>query len=197
MQGDTHEPVAERLVDDQLAPVLDLGSGQGRLGGLLPDSTGWFGLDSSPTQLADSVRRPVVLGEASALPFPDHTFGAVAALWVLYHLVDVPLALAEARRVLRPGGLFVACTSARDNDPELIAGYPPTTFDAEEAAELVASTFGEVEVQRWDDRLVLLPDTDAVVRYARSHLLPAEVAEAVTAPLWLTKRGCLVWARRA
>jgi hypothetical protein len=97
--------------------------------------------------------------------------------------------------VLRPGGLFVACTSSRRNDPELTDGYPATGFDAEEAGSIVSTVFGEVRVESWDARMTYLPDRDAVVRYCRSHLLPRSAADAVTPPLWLTKRGCLVFAR--
>ena len=45
------------------------------------------------------------------LPFGDEAFDVVAALWMLYHVPDVDRALAEIRRVLRPGGLFVAVTN--------------------------------------------------------------------------------------
>jgi SAM-dependent methyltransferase len=119
-------------------------------------------------------------------------------LWMLYHL-DCPLdAISEAKRVLRRGGLFVACTSSRSNDPELVPnGYPRTTFDAEEAGDLVADVFGasNTEIERWDTPLVHLRDRDEVAAYALSHLLSASTVEAVRPPLTLTKRGCLVWAR--
>ena len=45
------------------------------------------------------------------LPFGDESFDVVAALWMLYHVADVDKALAQIRRVLRPGGLFVAVTN--------------------------------------------------------------------------------------
>ncbi len=102
--------------------------------------------------------------------------------------------------MLRRGGLLAACASSRSNDPELASdGYPRTTFDAEEAAEIVAQVFGSanVEVERWDAPLVRLSDRHEVAAHARSHLLDASVAEFVDPPLTLTKRGCLVWARRA
>lgn len=192
--GDVHEPVAGRLAEEGLVPVLDLGCGQGRLAELLVAD--WVGVDASPTQLADCEARPVVRADANALPFRGGSFGGVAALWVLYHLdrpVDV---LREVARVLRPGGTFVACTSSRRNDPELVDSYPATTFDAEEAADIVARVFGEVEVERWDDPLTVLPDRNALIAYARSHHLPAAVVDRVATPVTLTKRGCLVWAKR-
>jgi hypothetical protein len=44
--------------------------------------------------------------------------------------------------------------------------------------------------------MVILHDREEVAAYARSHSIPPQVAEAVEAPITLTKRGCLVWARR-
>ncbi len=190
--GDAHEPVARRIVDEELAPVLDVGGGQGRLESLLP--AGWPAIvvDRSPTQLADAPS-PNVRADASVLPVRDASVCAVTALWMLYHLDDPVRAIAEAARVLRPGGLFVASTSSRTSDPELTDGYPPTPFDAEEAPAIVAAVFGKVQVERWDAPMTLLSDRDAVLRFCRSHLLPPEAADRVTPPVWLTKRGCLVY----
>ena len=114
--GDVHAPVARRIVDEDLAPVLDIGGGQGYLATLLP--TGWPStvVDHSATQVADSPH-PKVRADASFLPVRDRCVGAVTALWMLYHLDDPASAIAEAARVLRPGGLFVASTSSRANDP--------------------------------------------------------------------------------
>ena len=135
-----------------------------------------------------------MLGDASHLPFPSGTLAAIAALWMLYHLEDPVVAIAEARRVLRPGGVFFASTTSRTNDPELTNSYPPTSFDAEEAPELVASVFGKssIEVITWDAPLVRLQDREAVALYLRSHHLPAGTVERVRTPLTLTKRGCLI-----
>jgi SAM-dependent methyltransferase len=194
LAGDVHEMVAERIVASGLAPVLDVGSGRGRLREVLPDAWPWIGIDSSRTQLDGDRSGAVVLGDGARLPFAPDTFGAVAALYMLYHLDDPTVAIAEARRVLRPGGVFFACTRARNSDPELTDGYPPTTFDAEEAPDLVADVFAKqaVEVISWDGPLLRLPDREAIRRYARTHYLPAAVADRVSAPLTLTKRGCLV-----
>jgi SAM-dependent methyltransferase len=193
--GDVHERVAAIITGEGAAPTLDVGGGDGRLEKCLPADWPSIILDNSPTQLVAAPDRKL-LGDAVALPVRHGIAGSVAMLWMLYHLDQPVRAVEEARRVLRPGGLFVACTSSRRNDPELTGGCPATGFDAEEAGSIVSMVFDEVSVESWDAKLTYLPDRDAVLRYCRSHVLPASAAERVTPPLWLTKRGCLVIARR-
>jgi SAM-dependent methyltransferase len=64
---------------------------------------------------AAGVEIDVALGDARRLDLPDQAFDAVLLLGPMYHLQDVAeraTCLAEARRVLRPGGvLFVAAIS--------------------------------------------------------------------------------------
>jgi SAM-dependent methyltransferase len=196
--GDVHEVVAARIIARRLRPVLDVGSGRGRLRGVLPADWPVTGIDSSRTQVSADPSATVLLGDAAHLPFPPRMFGAVAALYMLYHLDDPTVAIAEARRVLVPGGSFFACTRARTSDPELTDGYPPTTFDAEEVPDVVAAVFGKeaLEVISWDGPLLKLPDQEAIKRYLRTHYLPASLTEQLTPPLTLTKRGCLVIAVR-
>ena len=178
-------------------PVLDVGCGEGRLASSLGGAVRWVGVDSSPAQLAANPYRPVVLADMRALPFRDGAFAEVAHLWCLYHLDDPRPAIAEAARVLRPGGRYFACTAARDNDPEIMPeGYPPSSFDAEEAAGIVASAFDEVEAERWDGKFFPLRTREEVRAYCRHNYIPAERAEAADAPLWLTKRGVLIRAEK-
>jgi hypothetical protein len=142
---------------------------------------------------------PNLAGRRSVAALAAGPADAVTMLWMLYHVDEPRAALAEARRILRRGGVVAACTSSRRNDPELVPeGYPATNFDAEEAADVVADVFGasNVDVQRWDEPAVELLDRADVAAYARSHLVDPEVAERVRPPVMLTKRGCLVWARR-
>lgn len=110
------------LVDGQR--VLDLGCGRGRhlhalywheraldVTGLDLDFAdlgaaidGFFELPPPP----ETPPRTAVftVGDAGRLPFADASFDAVICSEVLEHLPDVPLALSEIDRVLKPGGKF-------------------------------------------------------------------------------------------
>jgi SAM-dependent methyltransferase len=185
--------LAERLAVEGLAPVVDVGCGDGRLADELParwpvvgvDIDGWAGVD--------------VLADGAALPIRRGGCGAVAALWVLHLLDDPSAAVREAHRVLRAGGRFASCTTARDDSPELLAHLPPqpaTTFDAEEAPALVASVFDDVEVIRWDGAGEHLPTRAAVAAHLVARDVDPSFADSIPAPLTVTRRGVLVWARR-
>lgn len=191
---DVHEMIAPELS----GRVLDAGCGDGRLASLIEGHVTWIGVDSSRTQLDTNPYRPVVLADMRALPFCDGAFDAVTHLWCLYHLEDPTLAIREARRVLRDGGRYYASTAARDSDPELLPeGYFPTSFDAEEAASIVGMVFKEVQPERWDGIFFPILTREELRAYCRHNLIPAERAETAALPLWLTKRGLLVRARKS
>ncbi len=105
--------------------VLDDGCGSGsyvepvraRLG-----RGGWFiGSDLSPGMLRDaaaefpSARLDLVNADAMTLPLPSACCDLVLANHMLFHVPVIEQALAEVRRVLRPGGHLVATTNARDS----------------------------------------------------------------------------------
>jgi SAM-dependent methyltransferase len=89
---------------------LDLGCGGGLYFDVLA-ATGRtvVGLDRSADQLriARGRSRQIVRGDAAALPFADGTFPAVATLWISTDVDDFAVVLAEASRVLVPGGRLV------------------------------------------------------------------------------------------
>jgi methionine biosynthesis protein MetW len=92
---------------------LDVGCGDGRsIGLLLRDCVGsYLGVDVSEAAVASSrelgldARR---ISDAGELPFEDDSFDAVVCLEVLEHLFAPHEAAAEALRVLRPGGTYIA-----------------------------------------------------------------------------------------
>ncbi len=73
--------------------------------------------------LAAARRAPVPIrvvdGTAEALPAPDTAVDAVVASLVLCTVQDLDRALAEARRVLRPGGTLRFFEHVRGEDPRL------------------------------------------------------------------------------
>ncbi len=115
--------------------VLDVGCGPGtitidlaRL--VAPGSV--VGIDNEPAPLeparADAQRQGVGnvsfdVGDVYQLDYPDDTFDVVHAHQILQHLAEPVAALAEMRRVCKPGG-YVA---ARDGDFATLTWYPPET----------------------------------------------------------------------
>jgi arsenite methyltransferase len=95
--------------------VVDVGSGPGYLLVSMGDAVGpggaVHGVDPSPAMNALAQARAgdrywvhITEGDALALPLPDRTVDAAVSTQVLEYVIDVPAALAELRRVLRPRG---------------------------------------------------------------------------------------------
>lgn len=95
--------------------VLDLGCGDGNYTGPIADQTGAaIGLDSSlamlrsgRTRLGQRTDICWVQAEAASLPFRQASFDVVISVTVLCFAGDPSALLAEAFRVLRPGGRIV------------------------------------------------------------------------------------------
>lgn len=101
------------------ARILELGAGGGHLGAQLTDM-GFRNLtlsDFTATTL-DTIRSrlpdvELVSADASSLPFEAESFEVVITTDVIEHLPDVEPHLAEVRRVLVPGGLYLLKTPNR------------------------------------------------------------------------------------
>jgi len=99
--------------------VLDLGSGTGDLAvELLRAGAGRVvGADVAAVMLrrgaAKAQEMAPVLADGQRLPFRDGAFDAAATAFTLRNIPDLPAALAEVRRVLRPGGRFAALDLTR------------------------------------------------------------------------------------
>ena len=89
--------------------TLDLGSADGPSASWLRDAVArTVSLDIDPRGLGSDG----VCGSALALPFADETFETVSAFDVIEHCDPESQALAEVRRVLKPGGRFVMSVPA-------------------------------------------------------------------------------------
>lgn len=104
--------------------------------------------------------------DAQSIPYPDQHFEAVIANHMLYHVPDRPKALAEIRRVLKPGGRLFATTIGEKHLQELLSlpyRFDPqhavdqlmvsSEFSLESGPEQLQSFFTEVKVQRYPDSL--------------------------------------------
>src|SRR5438093_720553 len=142
----------------QLPPrsrILELGCGDGGLwlknAERIPAAWAITLSDFSPGMLRDvrnnlkAVERQFryAVSDAQAIPFVDGHFDAVIANHMLYHVPDRPRALAEIRRVLRPGGRLFAATNGGRHMRELhewiqaiVPDLPPVTERWTEAFSL-------------------------------------------------------------
>jgi SAM-dependent methyltransferase len=102
--------------------VLEVGVGTGLLALRLHDvGIPVSGLDLSAPMLAKLVEKaggappfPLVLGDATTMPFADRAFGAAYLRWVLHLIPGWRAALAEMARVVRPGGVLLLSLGAFD-----------------------------------------------------------------------------------
>jgi ubiquinone/menaquinone biosynthesis C-methylase UbiE len=154
--------------------VLDVATGTGNTAfALAPLVARVTGLDLTPEMLAEARRlkweRGVanagwVLADAGALPFEAETFDLYTARAAPHHFEDLPVALSEAARVLRPGGraCFVDCSppaEVRDLLHEVEVGRDPShvlSRTVEEWTELLEGAGFVVEAARrreldWDN----------------------------------------------
>ena len=166
------------------ARVLDAGCGTGRLAAELADSGAArvWGVDASPEMLAVAREKTRRAGfkeaRLEALPFTNGWFDAAVA-WLVVHLVTRPEALAELRRVLRPGGRLAVVTF----DPEHFSGFWLNRYfpsleaidrarfpDAETlAGELRRAGFAEIRLLRLSQTASLERD-DALRRIRGRHI---------------------------
>ena len=142
-----YSPRLFELVPDPGDRTLDLGCGEGRVSrDLAARGHRVTAVDGSPTLLAaareaqDDVE--FLLADAADLPFSDETFDLAVAYNVLMDVQDMPGAIHEVARVLRPGGRFCASVThpladagkfeAREPDaPFIVRGsyFGPRRFD--------------------------------------------------------------------
>lgn len=170
--------------------VLDIGCGNGLYLAVLR-SRGHRGavygadlsagiLPSARTLAGDT---PLLVADAQALPFATNSVDVTLAMHMLYHVPDRALAIAELRRVLRPGGVALVVTNAdahmRELDDLIVECAAAATgierapigsailFKMEGGAPELGATFGSVTAHHFESELVV-DAIPPVVAYARS-----------------------------
>jgi len=128
--------------------VLDLGCGVGHSFELLaPRET--VGVDIAEDALAGQ-DRPTIVADMRALPLESASFDSVLSVQSIEHVPDPERIVAEARRVLAPGGTAVFVTPNRltfGRPDEIIDPYHHVELDEDELRALCRSGFDEVDVQ--------------------------------------------------
>ena len=109
--------LANRLAAQPFSRVLEIAAGTGvvtrALASALSERTAIVATDLNPAMIDRAAKvgtkRPVEWRQADAmqLPFPDATFDAVVCQFGAMFFPEKPRAFAEARRVLRRGGIFI------------------------------------------------------------------------------------------
>jgi len=109
--------LANRLASRSVTRVLEVAAGTGvvtrALAVALPDKVSIVATDLNQAMLdqasAVGTKRAVEWRQADAmqLPFPDRTFDAVVCQFGVMFFPDKSKAFLQARRVLRPGGVFI------------------------------------------------------------------------------------------
>ena len=167
-------------------PLLEIGCGGGANLHHLAARPGSLGIDFSAARLRqarEELRRVgFVRGDAGALPVRDAAFEAVLVRDVLHHVTDRGAVLAEAARVLRPGGCLAVLEPNRWS-PLILA---QTALVPEERGALAS------DAARLAHELGAAGFVDVTVRHAQ----PLPLARALTHPrLRLVGLGRLAAAR--
>ena len=126
-------PLRERVIGAAEGRVLEIGIGSGlNLPLYGPSVRMVIGLEPAPELLrmardrAAAARVPVELLEASAqtVPLESHSIDTVVTTWTLCTIPDAQRALAELRRVLRPGGALLFVERGRAPEPRRALAGP-------------------------------------------------------------------------
>src|SRR5512143_481119 len=181
------------------ASLLEMGCGHGLLwkenASRIP--AGWrITLSDLSSGMLDAAwRNLVVTGrafqfkeiDAQAIPYEAETFEAVVANHMLYHVPDRPKAIAEIKRVLKPGGKLFATTVGAHHMKEMMDWYRQVhisrtwesmanPFVLENGQEQLAPFFSEVRLSRYEDNL-LVTELEPIIAYIRSGIRVKELSE--------------------
>ena len=151
--------------------------------------------DLSPGMLDAAWRNLVVTGrafkfeeiDAESIPYEEQSFDTVIANHMLYHLLDRLKALAEIKRVLKPGGCLFATTVGEGHMKEMNAWLSRVSEDSlsavfrnlfllENGAEQLQAFFDTVRMDRYSDNLEVT-EIEPLIAYIRSSIPSADIVD--------------------
>ena len=185
--------------------ILELGCGHGLLWKENIDRipAGWnITLSDLSSGMLDAAWRNLVVSgrafqfkeiDAQSIPFEDEAFDALIANHMLYHVPDRPKAIAEIKRILKPGGRLIATTIGQNHLKE-IANWiryasPASDFESfgspftlENGLEQLEQFFSQVTVSRYSDNLHVT-EVKPIIAFILSTSHAAEIIEEELAKL--------------
>jgi Methylase involved in ubiquinone/menaquinone biosynthesis len=176
------EPVEAALLSSLagtgVGNLLDVGTGTGRMAQLLADRASHItALDKSPEMLRIARARlqalpashvDLVQGDFTALPFADRSFDTVLFHQVLHYALEPAVVIAEASRVLRPGGRIAIVDLAAHDREELRERHAHSRLG-----------FSDEQMHALLDAADLVPET------------PVSLAgDPLTVKIWTARREC-------
>lgn len=164
--------------------ILDLGCGDGHLTKRIAETgASVIGVDASPEMVAAARSRGIAaeVGNAEALPCADQSFDAVFSNAALHWIRNQDAMMAEVRRVLKPGGRFVAEMGGHGNVATIRVGLK---------AVLTSHGFGELE-----DGVNYFPTPDEYGRRLARHGFHVERIVLIPRSTPLPESGMQGWLR--
>ena len=190
---DFHEWVFDHFDFPRGARILEIGCGTGLLwqkNRTRIDATWHIVLTDLSLGMLTTARETGITAhfaetDAQSIPFADATFDAVIANHMLYHVPDLRRALAEIRRVLKPGDKLFAATNGGNHLSELknwvsefvSAEHSPLInqnitkqFSLDNGAEQLGIFFNRVEQFNFPDALVVT-EVEPLIAYTTSGFI--------------------------
>jgi SAM-dependent methyltransferase len=131
--------IAERLmtVNRRFSDALDISSRNAALATLRPVADRWI-----LTQLCGSGAN--IIADEEALPFANASFDLIVSVLSLHAVNDLPGALVQIRRALRPDGLFMAALFGGETLQELRAAFAAAETQVRGGASLRIAPFSDI-----------------------------------------------------
>lgn len=187
----------------QKASILEVGSGSGELWATCKDRVpaGWdvtlsdfaMGILNDAKKKLDGVPFKPEFREidVQSIPYPDESFDAVFANFMLYHVPDRDKAIAEIRRVLKPDGVVLSATLGETHmmeynqlaykilmNDEFQVGIVNRAFSLENGADQLQKSFAQADLYIYEDGL-RVTEVEPMVDYFLSLALSIVTSEHV------------------
>ena len=108
------ENIYNYLKDKEYKKLLDIGCGTGYLIDMLTKNheAEFTGLDLSPEMIKQANNKNIknakfLEGRSDEIPFDNNTFDIITCSQSFHHYPDTDKSMQEARRILKPGGLYI------------------------------------------------------------------------------------------